>query len=470
MKSDHIAIIGGGISGLAAAYQLASLGIPFTLFEASNRLGGIVETVHRQGFVIECGPDSWVTEKPWARELAIELGLEDQIIASNDRWRRTYVQQGQGRLTQLVPIPEGMRMMVPVQWGPLLQSPLFSGQARLAYLREPKRAAELKAQAPAQDESVAEFVRRHFGDEVAKTIAGPLLSAVFGGDIARLSVRAVMPAFVRMEAEEGSLIRAVQRRAQQASPPIFTTLSTGLETLIDRMVAKLPAASLRMQKPVLQLAFEGGGWRVTTASGGELFKAVVLSTPPHVTGALLQSLSGHGARMASLLPEQATSAIVVALAFRPEQAARMRIPSGFGFVVPPVFGDEKPAEHPLLACTFVHQKFPHRVPSGAMLLRAFFGGREGEVLLAEPDDQLATRARQQLSRVLGPLPEAAEAVVRRWPHSLPQYAVGHLDRMAELETLVKAMPGLHLVGSAYYGVGLPDLIRQGRATARTLAG
>jgi len=173
-----IAIVGAGISGLATAYQLASDGVAFTLFEASPRLGGIIETVHRQGFVIECGPDSWVTEKPWARELAVELSLEDQIIPSNDQWRRTYVQQGSHRQTQLVPIPDGMRMMVPGKWGPLLDSPLFSWQARLAYLREPKRAEELKQTAPAQDESVAEFVRRHFGEEVAGTIAGPLLAAV----------------------------------------------------------------------------------------------------------------------------------------------------------------------------------------------------------------------------------------------------------------------------------------------------
>src|SRR6201994_4500903 len=186
-----IAVVGGGIGGLATAYQLANDGVEFTLFEASERLGGIVKTVHRQGFVIECGPDSWVTEKPWARDLAVELGLEDQIIRSNDRWRRTYVQRGSERFPQLMPIPDGMRMMVPSKWGPLLESPLFSWQARLAYLREPKRAEELKTAAPAGDESVASFVRRHFGDEVTRTLAGPLLAAVFGGDVERLSVRSV---------------------------------------------------------------------------------------------------------------------------------------------------------------------------------------------------------------------------------------------------------------------------------------
>jgi protoporphyrinogen/coproporphyrinogen III oxidase len=465
----RIAIVGGGISGVATAYQLACDGVQCTLFEASHRLGGIVETVRRQGFVIECGPDSWVTEKPWARELAVELGLEDQVIASNDQWRRTYVQQGGERLAQLVPIPDGMRMMVPAKWGPLLESPLFSWQARLAYLREPKRAAELKASAPERDESVADFVRRHFGEEVARTIAGPLLAAVFGGDIAQLSVRAVMPAFVRMEAEEGSLIQAVQRRVQQSPQAIFTTLAGGLETLIERMVSRLPSASLLLRQPVLRIEGDRGSWRLTTAQGVDRFDAVVLSTPLHVTRSLLQPLE-NGARMGGLLPQQATSAIVVALAFPAAQAARMRIPRGFGFVVPQPFGGESGSSHQLLACTFVHQKFPGRVPEGAALLRAFFGGHSGEALLGEADDKLIERARLQLSRVLGPLPEATETVVRRWPHSLPQYAVGHLDRMAELELPLSEMPGLHLLGSAYHGVGLPDLIRQGRATARLLAG
>jgi oxygen-dependent protoporphyrinogen oxidase len=173
--------------------------------------------------------------------------------------------------------------------------------------------------------------------------------------------------------------------------------------------------------------------------------------------------------MADLLPPQATSAIVVALAFAPEQAARLRIPRGFGFVVPQGPGQSEAEQYPLLACTFVDQKFPGRVPPGAVLLRAFFGGHSGEALLKEPDDRLIERARLQLGRVLGPLPQTAETVVRRWPRSLPQYSVGHLDRMAELESLLGATPTLRLVGSAYYGVGLPDLVRQGRTTARSLS-
>ncbi len=167
-----IAIIGGGISGVSAAYELARSGADFVLYEASQRLGGIVETTCRDGFVVECGPDSWMTEKPWARDLAIELGVESEIIPSNDQWRRTFLVRG----SQLVAMPDGMRMMVPTKWEPLLHSSIFSSQARLAYLNESKRADELKASIPDSDESVASFVRRHFGDEVdryyCRTLAG----------------------------------------------------------------------------------------------------------------------------------------------------------------------------------------------------------------------------------------------------------------------------------------------------------
>lgn len=461
------AVIGGGISGVAAAYQLSRLQRNFVLYEASARFGGIVETERRGDFVMECGPDSWVSEKPWARELAVELGLEDEIIPSNDRGRRTWLLHGQ----TLTPIPDGMRMMVPVDMAPMLQSELFSTETKLAYLSEPRRAAELKAAAPDHDESVADFVRRHFGDEVAGKIAGPLLSGVFGGDIAKLSIRAVMPAFAKMEREHGSLIVAMQKRARSAGTEssIFTTLKSGLGTLIDRMIAGIPSSCFRLNEPVLAVALSPEGWQVTSESGSERFDGVILGTPADATRTLL---TPNEPRFDALLDIDASSAIVVALAFAPEQAAGMRIPGGFGFLVPRQAAEDGSVNdgNSLLACTFVNQKFPHRVPAGGVLLRAFFGGTNAPALLGRSDGEIVSLTREELSRALGPLPAESEAIVRRWPRSLPQYEVGHVDRVAEINRLANTLPGLALVGSAYQGVGLPDLIRDARAAADKLAG
>lgn len=457
----RIAIIGGGIAGLSAAYELARSGTDFVLFEASGRFGGIVETMRRDGFVVECGPDSWVTEKPWARELAIELGLEDEIIPSNDKQRRTYIARGR----ELVAMPDGMRMMVPTKWEPLLSSPLFSWQARLAYLREPKRAEDLKASIPESDESVASFVRRHFGDEATDTIAAPLLSGIFGGSIDRLSARAVMPMFVKMEREHGSLISALQKssRSAEKDASVFTTLKSGLQTLIDRMVAALPASCVRLRNAVTNIDRNGERWWTSASGISEEFDAVIVATPADATRRLLAPID---AAFAELLAMDASSAIVVAFAFAQETAKRLRIPRGFGFLVPQASAANQDAK--LLACTFVDQKFSNRVPDGAVLLRAFFGGESAPLLLGSSDDEIVSLARRQLSMFLGPLPEPSFAVVRRWPRSLPQYAVGHLDRMERLEERVRSVPGLHLIGNAYYGVGLPDLVKQGREAARRI--
>lgn len=462
-----IAIVGGGIAGLAAAYELARQGADFVLFEASARLGGIIETIRMQDFLIECGPDSWVTEKPWAAELAIEMGLGNQIVFSNDQWRTTYIEKG-GRL---VALPEGMRMMVPTRWESLEGSPLFSAEAQRAYREEPGRAAKLKASAPPQDESIACFVRRHFGEEVAETIAAPLLSGVFGGDIERLSARAIMPGFVKMEADYGSVIAALQENGRRGSPqPIFSTLAGGMEVLVDSIASKLPAGSVRLRQPATRLRTDADGWSITTAAGEERFQSVLLATPPQATRALLHSLesrtagSAAGAQMAELLPPRSSSAIVVALGFTAERAAGMRIPRGFGFLV--LAGANSDSK--LLACTFADQKFPGRAPNGAVLLRAFFGGEAGAALQTEPADALVRLTRQQLASILGPIPEHDVALVRRLPHSLPQYEVGHLERTARLESLALTLPGLRLTGSAYHGVGVSDLIREGRAAARAM--
>ena len=443
----RVAIIGGGIAGVTAAWELARAGMPFTLFEASVRLGGIVETVREQGFTVECGPDAWVTDKPWAHELARELGLEDEIIPSNDATRVTYILRD-GRLAAM---PDGMRMMVPSNLATVDASPLFTDAAKRAFHVEQSRAEELKAAAPDADESVATFVRRHFGEEVLTTVGAPLLSGVFGGDVERLSVRAVMAPFVAMEREHGSLILAARARATGRASAVFTTLRSGVGTLTDAMVAALPKPSVRLQTPVISLKQTGDGWLVNE----ERFAAVMLAAPVDAARKLLRPTD---ACAAELMATEASSAVVVAFGF----TEGFDLPPGFGFLIPRGSG----MDDSLLAATFVDQKFPGRVPPGGRLLRAFFGGATGERLLTASNEHLAMLARTQLETILGPLPQPVVTVVRRWPRSLPQYAVGHLERMAELHSHVQALGGLWLLGNGYRGVGLPDLVRDARAAVR----
>lgn len=455
----RIAIVGGGIAGLAAAYELAQKDAPaveVVLFEASPRLGGIVETVREGGFVIECGPDAWVTEKPWARELAEELGLNSEVMPSNDAARKTYVLMD-GRLQAM---PDGMRMMVPADLDALDRSGLFSAEAKQAYHDEVSRAEELKADAPKYDESVASFVQRHFGDEVLEKIGSPLLRGVFGGDVTELSVRAVMAPFVAMEREHGSLIAAMQARAaakKDKDAAIFTTLRSGLGTLVDNIVAAIPADWIRLSAAVHSLSRGNQGWTLKTSKSEESVDAVMLAAPVHTARELLQPID---ARAAELMKMDASSAVVVAFGFT--DATKFIVPPGFGFLVPEGSGSL------LLACTFVDQKFAGRVPQNGRLVRAFFGGAAAERLMKCGNDETASIARLELARLLGPLPEPQVTMVRRWPSSLPQYGVGHLERMVELDERVRRLDGLSLLGNGYRGVGLPDLIRDARAAARQI--
>ena len=415
----RIAIVGGGLAGVTAAWQLHQLGAQdVSLFEASSRFGGTVETVRQDGFVIECGPDGWVTEKPWATELAIDLGLAEELIHSNDATRVTYILQH----GVLEPMPDGMRMMVPTDLRTLEASPLFTAQARQDYAAEPARAAELKASVPDQDESVAAFVLRHFGAEVLDKLAAPLLSGVFGGDVTTLSVRSVMPAFVHLEQEYGSLIVALQaaaaRRHGTPPRPIFTSLKHGTQTLIDRMLTAIPASWLRANTRVTSMQPQPDGtWQVH----GETFDDLLLCVPAHIAAPLL---AGFSVPAGQLLQMQESSAIIVAFAF----AEDLTLPQGFGFLVP---GAE---DNPLLASTFVDQKYPHRAPTGQHLLRAFFGGQAEPANDLRTDAELTGLALRGLEQILGHLPPPSFAVVRRWPRSLPQYAVGHAPQLLSRST------------------------------------
>jgi oxygen-dependent protoporphyrinogen oxidase len=523
----RIAIIGGGIAGLTAAYELARLArdgaqVEAVLFESSNRFGGLIETVREGGFTIEAGPDGWVSAKPWARELAIELGLESELIPSNDATRRTHIflttpENPSGRL---LPMPDGLNLMVPTNLEALNNSPLFTESAIAAYRAEPARADELLAAIPSHDESVADFTLRHFGPEVLARVAAPLLSGVFGGDVRKLSVRAVMPAFVQLERTHGSLIAGLQSVSQPATDnlqpaTIFTTLRSGLGTLIDRLVATIPPHWLRLNTIVTAIEpnsyltekTDSPPWIIHTSTtgkhrGSDTFDAVLLATPLDATRRLLTPLDSAAAQV---LPTESSSAVLVAFAYL--DAARVPLPPGFGFLVPPIdpvmsteggalAGEvERPPHFAfgsstsvtsitpslLLACTFTDQKFPHRVPPGGRLVRAFFRGAAANRIARCNNDEIAAIARLELARILNstapisavaptPAPVPALTVVRRSPNSLPQYAVGHLDRVAEIESRLRAHPGLTLLGNALHGVGLPDLIRDARQAARTAVG
>ncbi len=488
LAMKRIAIIGGGISGLTAAYELElarkrGAEIDWHLYEASDRLGGIIETTRHttpEGeFILEGGPDGWVSEKPWARELAIELGLESELIFSNDATRKTYILID----GELQPIPDRMRMMVPEDLSALNNSPLFSESARQAYASELARAEELRAQAPAEDESVASFVRRHFGDEVLNTLAAPLLSGVFGGDVHKLSVRAVMSQFVAMESEHGSLIAALQARTRQrmhAAQPIFTSLRRGVASFIEALAAQVPSERVSFGQRAVTLKPHPTEWSVFTSRFRGMyddqsdwtptrFNSVLVCTPTQSTRYLLHFWPHRKLKPTgigdSLLPPNSSSAILVAFAWTTTQARTFTIPSGFGFLVPQGSANEEQ----LLACTFVDQKFPHRAPEGARVMRAFFGGESADSLSSRPDEEIAELALAQLRNILGPIPEPSFRTVRRWPRSLPQYEVGHLDRIERLEAMIAQTPGLHLLGNSYRGVGIPDLIRDARAAARAIA-
>ena len=449
--SKRIVIVGGGLAGVTAAWQLTQLGQQVALHESSDRLGGTIETVHRNGFVIELGPDGWITEKPWAAQLAEELGLGHELIASNDEGRVTYIV----RDGELIAMPDGMRMMVPTNLSSLEGSSLFTADAIAAYTAEIEREHELLAAAPIADESVAGFVLRHFGHEVLHRVAAPLLSGVFGGDVFTLSVQAVMPAFVHMEREHGSLITALRTRVRTTQrQPIFTTLRSGTQSLIDRMAAALPKGCVRLNSPVASAVADGSGWSIEVPAKphtGNLCDHLILATPAHVTQTLLPEVD-------QWLPHEASSAINVVLAFD----ETFDLPKGFGFLAPE-------GESELLACTFTDQKFCGRAPAGKRLIRAFFGGHRAESLQTMDDKTLASLALHGLREILGPFPVPAFSIVRRWSRSLPQYAVGHLERMAELDRWVEKQRTLHLLGNAYRGVGLPDLIRDARALGHRLA-
>jgi oxygen-dependent protoporphyrinogen oxidase len=461
----RIAIIGGGISGLAAAFAIeehrrgTGAAVEYVLYESSPRLGGVLRTEHVDGCLVEAGPDSFVTEKPWAADLCRALGLGEQLIGSNDADRKTYILT-RGRL---VVMPDGLMFMVPTKILPTGLSPLFSWKTKLRMTQElfhPPRAAD-------QDESVAAFVERHYGSEMVDRLADPLLSGVYGGEAASLSVRAVLPRFAEMEKTHGSLGRAMlAARKKMATgprkpaPPLFTSLKAGMQHMAESVVSRLTPSSLLINAPVQALQAEAGGWVVSAGLQSDHFDSVVVALPAPAAAQVLGMASPE--LSAELAAVQYSSSITVGLGY--DREVRQALPPGFGFLVPRSEGRR------LLAATFVHNKFPHRAPVDRALLRCFFAGQNAEDVWPLGDDQIIGIVRNELQQILGLRAKPLFARVYKWKSAMAQYGVGHLDRLDRIERLRQKLPGLALAGNGYRGIGVPDCVRSGRDAVKQLMG
>jgi protoporphyrinogen/coproporphyrinogen III oxidase len=470
----RVCIVGGGVSGLAAAHRLVELQSqdnPFevVLLEASNRLGGAVRTHRREGFLIEGGPDSFISEKPEALNLARRVGLAERLINTNEQHRRSFVVRG-GRLR---PTPEGFQLLAPSRMLPFLTTDIFTwrGKARMALdLLLPRR----KGANGRDDESLAAFVRRRFGREALERMAQPMVGGIYTADPEVLSLRATMPRFLEMEWRDRSLILSMWKAGRRAGSEarhgrgasgarysLFLSFDEGTQALTDALAARLPYASVRLNTKVTSLRPEGQERRWTlTTDAGQTFEAdaVCLALPAYAAARLLRETEDGLADELDAIPYASTA--TVNLAYR-----RADIPhplDGFGFVVPFV---ERRAT---LACTFSSVKFPSRAPVGHALLRAFVGGALQPDMFGLDEEGMTAAVRRDLRDLLGVEAPPIFAHVEKWPRSMAQYHLGHTARVARIRQLIGRLPALALCGNAFEGAGLPDCVRSGESAAAHL--
>jgi oxygen-dependent protoporphyrinogen oxidase len=463
-----VVILGGGITGLSAAHALLRPAGAFeiTLVEREERLGGNIRTVRRDGFVLDGGPDSWVTSKPQATALARSLGLEPRFIPTRPENRHVYIAWG----GELHPLPEGMVLGIPTEVMPIVRTPLFSWDAKLRMALEPL--IPPRAWSGDEDESIGDFVARRLGDEVAQRLAGPLLGGIFAGDASDLSVRAAFPQFVEAEKRHGSLVRAMQAlRAARASSSgggkgegsMFLSLEGGLGELIDALATKV-ASSVRVRTGVGARRIEkgdAGGFRVTLDDGETLdADDLVIAVPLAATAGLARDLDPV---LAAAFDEFHSASTATAFLAYPEGAVPRKL-DATGFLVP------REMRRPILASTWVSSKWAHRAPPGMVLLRVFFGGATGEAILENDDAELVTLAREELRALMGIEVDPVFAHVFRFTRASPQPKVGHLARVRHATERLARWPGLYVAANGFEGSGIPDCVKYAeRAASEILA-
>jgi protoporphyrinogen/coproporphyrinogen III oxidase len=440
-----VVIVGGGISGLSTAYYLAKAGVRSTLIEKSPWLGGIIQTERIEGCLVEAGPDSFLSSKPWAMELIRELGLEDQVIGSNDHLRKTFIRKA-GRLVEM---PDGLQFLVPTRIAPIVTTPLLSWRTKvrigLEWFRSPPAA-------PRPDCSVAEFVAGHYGQEAVEYLAEPLLAGVYGGAPETLSVSSVLPRFVELESKYGSLSKGLLAERRAATPaPIFRTLKDGLGSLTSALTRSIESKVKIVHGEVEAIERQPSGYRLRVSGDWIAASQLALACESHGSARLVSGFDPVLAEHLSGIPYN--SSTVIAMGFN---AASFSKPlEGFGFLIPRL------ERRRLVACTFMATKFPFRAPENRILLRCFLGGL--------PDDEgLLEAVLEELRETIGLTGDPLFTRIYRWPLSMAQYTVGHGRRVSAIEVRLRQNPGLYLAGNAYHGVGVPDCIRMGRDVAECI--
>jgi oxygen-dependent protoporphyrinogen oxidase len=450
---SRVLVVGGGIAGLALAYDLGRRGRDLLLLEEQDRLGGLIFSRVEDGFLMDGGPDAFLRAKPDARALCQELGLGAELIPTNPERRRVYVLYG-GRLH---PLPEGFRLTVPTRVFPFLASSLFSFRGKLRMLLEPF------VPSGSGEESIASFVTRRFGREALERVAEPLLAGIHLGDPEKLSMNWLFPNLVAIERKHGSLTRGLSaERAprEDAEESVFLSLAGGMRRLVERLAQEI-RGEIRLGQRVVGIRRIPAGLECELASGEKLgASAIVLALPIRVTERLLREVAPKAAWELSGI-ETISSAVL----FHAFPRANVSHPlDGYGFVVP----YSEPNE--LLAATFVSTKFPDRAPDSHVLLRTFLGGRRDPRILDRTDAELEALSLRELERALGPLGAPAFSRVIRWKDRTPQVTVGHARRIEAFEGALREIPGLRVLGSGIHGVGIPDSIAAARALAQELGG
>lgn len=466
----RVAVIGGGISGLAAAHRLRELDPTrnIVLLEGSDRLGGVLQTDRRDGYLLERSADMFTTREPWALDLCCRIGIADELLETNPQNRRAFVV----RRGKLLPVPEGFTLMSPAKIWPIVTTPILGplGKLRMALERI------VPARRDGADESLESFVVRRFGRQTFDRLVQPLIGGIYTADPTKLSLAATLPQFLDFERQFGSVIRGVRSSAPSKSrtKSLHTNLGSGarygmflaprdgMGRMIAALAARLPEGSVRLRSVVSGVQRAASGWQlqIRGAAEPELFDDLIVAAPAYACRELLTTVDGELAKLVGGIPHAGAS--VVMLGYHREQISHPL--DGFGFVVPAI------EKRPIIAAGFASIKFAGRAPEGSVLFRVFIGGALQPELARLPDNDLKRMAHVELVKLLGIRGEPELSEVSRWLGVMPQYHVGHLDIVRQIHERVMAIPHFALAGNAYSGVGIPFCIHSGEMAAERIVG